>query len=257
MTRRTIFVISHKANMPSLAEAKKYYQELMTPAASFMHEVIICPSFVHLETAMNMSPSTVRLGAQDCSQYSNGPFTGEVTASVLADLGVKYCIVGHMERRALGDTDQIINKKVKQLLASGITPVIVVGENLAEYNNNMTRVIIERQMMDILSGVKEWDRLIFCYQPAWSIGTGHYTSGEYTDLIVDFMRKTLQKISGLPAAGNIPVLYGGGVTLSNIKEYLECPQVDGIMSGLGTIKADMVAQIVGTKFTMRGGFGQQ
>jgi len=251
MTRRTIFVVSWKANMGTVAEAKRYWTELMAPAASFIHEVIVCPSFVHLETSQAMLPSTIRLGGQDCSQHSNGPYTGEITASALKDLGVTYCMVGHMERRALGDTNQIINKKIKQCLANGINPIIIIGEDIHEYNANKTREVIERQMQEALVGIKEYDKLIFCYQPAWSIGTGHYTSGEYTDLIIDWMRKVMQKISGTPAAGNIPMLYGGGVTLSNAREYLECPQVDGIMSGLGTTKADMVAQLVNTKFTMR------
>lgn len=251
MNRRTIFVVSWKANMATQTEAKKYWQDLLPLAANFMHEVIVCPSYVFMESAKDMIPSSVRLGAQDCSQHSNGPYTAETTASVLKDFGVKYCIVGHMERRILGDTCQIVNKKIKQCLANGITPIIVVGEDIHEYNNNMTRVVIEKQMQEALSGIKDYDKLVFCYQPAWSIGTGHYTSGEYTDIIVDFMRKTIQKISGMPAAGLVPILYGGGVTLSNAREYLECPQVDGIMSGLGTTKAETVAALVNTKFKMK------
>ena len=250
--RRTMFVASWKANMGSIEAAKTFFDELPTYAGSFQHEVILCPSFIFMETAKARMPHTVKFGAQDCSQYGNGPYTGEITASVLANFGVKYCIVGHMERRALGDTDAVVNKKIKQCLSAGITPIIVVGENVHEYNNNMTRVIIERQIIDAMQGIKEYDKLVFCYQPAWSIGTGQFTSAEYANLIVDFMRKTIQKTSGQPLAGNVPILYGGGVTLSNMKDYLEQPEVDGVMFGVNTTTAKALNDMVSVKFVPKG-----
>ena len=245
--RRTLFIASWKANA-SLEQAKAFIREFPAIAGTFTHEVILCPSFLHIDMVSNALPSTVRLGAQDVSQYGMGPFTGETAAAQLAQFGVKYCLVGHVERRIMGETDEQINKKIKQLLASGITPVLIVGENLAEYDNNQTRVVIERQMKDALMGIKEIDKIIFSYQPAWSIGTGYYTSADYTNIIVDFMRKTLQKITGSPLAANVPILYGGGVTLSNIREYLECPEVDGIMFAINAHIAKHVGDMVNTKF---------
>ncbi|MCL2586947.1 MAG: triose-phosphate isomerase [Firmicutes bacterium] len=245
--RRTLFVASWKANA-TLEQAKTFVNEFPAVAGTFMHEVILCPSFLHIDMVGKTLPGTVKLGAQDVSQHGMGPFTGETAAAQLAQFGVKYCIVGHVERRVDGETDEMINKKIKQLFAAGITPILIVGENLAEYDNNQTRVVIERQMKDALQGVKDIDKMIFSYQPAWSIGTGYYTSADYTNIIVDFMRKTLQKITGSPLAANVPILYGGGVTLSNAREYLECPEVDGIMFGINATVAKTLGDMVNTKF---------
>ena len=248
--RRTIFVASWKANA-TLESAKTFVQEFPPIAGSFMHEVILCPSNLHLGMVAAALPSTVKLGAQDVSQFGMGPHTGETAAAQLAQFGVRYCIVGHAERRAMGETDEQVNKKIKNLMANNIIPILVIGENLAEYDNNQTRVVLERQLKDALSGVKDVDKLIFCYQPAWSIGTGYYTSADYTNIIIDFMRKTLQKLTGSPLSANVPILYGGGVTTSNVKEYLECAEVDGIMFGINTTNARTLGDIVNTKFSIR------
>jgi len=247
--RRTLFVASWKANMPNLAEATAFFDQFRVYAANFRHEVVLCPSFVYLETAQKMMPTSVRLGAQDVSQYSNGPFTGEITASMLASFGVKYCVVGHFERRAMGETDELLNKKITQLLANGITPVICIGDTLAEYDANMTRQILERQLTEMLRGVKEWDKLVFAYMPVWSINSGRYASGEFANLVLEFMRQTVQKISGVPMAAHVPMLYGGNVSASNVKEYLEQPHCDGVIWAIGATKPEVLAGMVTAPFT--------
>ena len=248
--RRTMFVGSWKANK-SLAEAKEFFKEFTGHASRFMHETVLCPAYVHMETAMGAMPSTVKLGAQDCSQFGNGPHTGEISASMLSGFGVKYCIVGHVERRAAGETDEDINKKVKQCLAAGISPIICVGDTLAEYDNNMTRVVLEKQMRDCLVGVTAFDKLVFCYMPIWSIGTGFYASGEYANIIGDFIRKTLQKLTGNPMSANIPILFGGQITATNVREYLECPECDGVMFAVAALKPMDFASIANTKFAVK------
>ena len=252
MKRRTMFVASWKANMGTQEQATKFFDEIAPISASFMHEVILCPNHVFIDMASKKMPHTMQLGAQDVSATGNGPHTGEITASVLSNFGVKYAIVGHMERRIAGEDDKAVNKKIKQCLAAGIRPIITVGETLAEYERNMTRVILERQLMEALDGVREYDKLIFCYQPSWSIGTGHFTSGDYTNLIMDFMRKHIQKLTGQPMAGNVPMLYGGGVTVNNAREYLEQPEVDGLMWGLNTTTAKGLADMVNLQFVPKG-----
>ena len=245
--RRTIIVASWKANA-GLDTVKKFLDEIPAVASTFTREVILCPSFLHIDMVSKSLPFTIALGAQDTSQFGVGPFTGEIPAAHLQQFGVKYCMVGHVERRVSGETDQMINKKIKNLLANGIIPILIVGENLAEYDNNQTRVVIERQLMEALQGVKEINKMIFTYQPAWSIGTGYYTSAEYTNIIVDFMRKTLQKITGSPLAANVPILYGGGVTISNVREYLECKEVDGFMFAINAHVASHLGTMVNTEF---------
>lgn len=255
MNRRTLFVASWKANKRK-KDVIEWMEEVQGPAAAFLHEVALCPSYPHLDLVLERLPSTIKMGAQDCSRHGMGPYTGEITASMLTDYKVEYCIVGHVERRMMGETDEIINQKIKQCLANGITPVICLGETLAEYDNNQTRVVIERQMRDGLVGIKDYDKLVLCYMPIWSIGTGFYTSGEYANLISDFMRKTMQSISGVPMVGNIPVLYGGGVTQSNAKEYLEQPDIDGLVFAVSALKVKDFSEMINTKFTQKSFAGE-
>jgi len=244
--RRTIFIGSWKSTK-SRDDAAQFFAQMPGLASNFTHEVVLCPSFLHMEAAQAL-PHTVKLGAQNVSQNGSGAFTGEVSAAMLKSYGVKYCLVGHVERRVAGETDQQINLKIKQLIANGITPVICFGETLADYDNNMTRQVIEKQMTDALAGVREYNQLVLCYMPIWSIGTGYYTSGEYTNIILDFMRKHIQKLSGNPMAGNIPMLYGGQVTHSNAREYLECAQVDGLVFAAAASSPSEFAKMVTTQF---------
>ena len=246
MTRRTLFVGSWKSTK-TRDEAAQFFAQLPSVAANFNHEVVLCPAFVHMEAAQAL-PVTVKLGAQNVSQNGSGPFTGEISASMLKSYNVQYCIIGHVERRAAGETNAQINAKIKQLLASGIKPIVCFGETLADYDSNMTRAVIEKQMTECLAGIREWQNLILCYMPIWSIGTGYYTSGEYTNIILEFMRKTIQKISGQPMAGNIPMLYGGMITHSNAREYLECTQVDGIVFAVAAANPVEFAKMVTTQF---------
>jgi len=251
--RKTMFVASWKTYKTTTQEVKDFLNEFPQFSAHFNpeYDVVLCPSAVHLETAHTMFPPNIALGAQDCSQYAAGAFTGETTAAQLAAFGVKYCILGHVERRKAGETDQAINAKIKQCLASGIKPIICFGETLVEYDNDQTRIVLERQMRDCLVGVTDVQKLTFCYMPIWSIGTGFYTTGEYSNIIADFMRKTAAKLTGNPMAANCTILFGGQITSSNAKEYLETPEVDGVMFAIAALKPPTFAEIVNTKFTVQ------
>jgi len=245
--RKTYFIGSWKSTK-TRDEAETYFAQLPNLVAQSVHEVVLCPSFLHMESAKAKLPVTVKMGAQNCSKHSSGPFTGEISAQMLKSYGVQYCILGHVERRADGETDQEINLKIKQCIANGIRPVVCFGETMVDYDNNMTRQVIEKQMIDCLQGVKEFNHLICVYMPIWSIGTGYYTSGEYTNIILDFMRKTMQKIYGQPMAGAIPMLYGGMVTPTNVKEYLECREVDGIVFAVAAMQPQDFSKMIMTKF---------
>jgi len=251
--RKTMFVASWKSYKTTTQEVKEFLNEFPQYSAHFdpQYEVILCPSVVHLEAAHTMFPPNITLGAQDCSQFPAGAHTGETTAAQLATFGVKYCILGHVERRKAGETDQEINAKIKQCIAAGINPIICFGETLVEYDNDQTRIVIERQMRDCLVGVSDVSKLTFCYMPIWSIGTGFYTTGEYSNIIADFIRKTAARLTGNPMAANCTILFGGQITASNVKEYLETPEVDGVMFAIAALKPPTFAEIVSTKFTVQ------
>lgn len=248
--RRSFFVGSWKANK-TLEEAKQYFKDFQNVSSTFMHETVLCPSYIHMETAMNMMPATVKLGAQDVSQYPSGPYTGEISASMLASMGVKYCIVGHVDRRKDGETDEQINKKIKQLIAAGISPIVCFGETMVDYENNMTQMVIDNQMKICLAGVTDISKLILCYQPIWSVGTGYYTAGDYTNIIADYMRKHIVKITGNPMSANTTILYGGQITVGNVREYMDQPEIDGVMFAVAAMDVNDFAAVVTSKFTIK------
>jgi triosephosphate isomerase len=248
-----MFCGSWKSYKTKLGEVTDYFRDLPMYSADFnpAYEVVICPSFVHMETAARVIPSNIKLGAQDCSQFGGGAHTGETSASQLAGFGVKYCILGHVERRKEGETDTQINNKIKMCLANGISPIVCFGETLVEYDNNQTRLVLERQMRDSLLGIRDLEHVVLCYMPIWSIGTGFYTPGEYSNIIADFMRKQAVKLTGNPMAANCTILFGGQITAGNVQEYLECPEVDGVMFAIAALNPADFAQIVKTPFDVK------
>jgi triosephosphate isomerase len=248
--RRTVIVGNWKANK-TIPETEEFLKELPVFSSKWVHEVVITPSFVNLETAARLMPPNVKVGAQDASKWESGEHCGEVTAAMLKAVGVSHCIVGHIERRAMGETNMDVNAKVKNCLAHDITPIFCVGETLDEYNNDMSRVVIEKQIKEGLDGIKDTTKIIIAYQPIWSIGTGHYAPGELANIICDFIRKTVQKMMGSPMAGNFPLLYAGGITASNAREYLECSEIDGLMVGPTSRTPSVLSEIVMTPFTVK------
>ena len=249
--RKTLFVGSWKTYKTKTDEVREFFKILPQYSGTFKHEVVLCPSFVHLETAKGLIPSNISLGAQDCSAYGPGPHTGDITAAQLKDCGVKYCIVGHAEKRQTGETDELINKKVKQCIANGVIPIVCFGETLIEYENNQTRIVLEKQMRDSLRDIKDFEKIVLCYMPMWTIGSGLYTTGEYNNIIADFMRKTVAQMTGNPMSKNFTLLFGGQITANNIWEYLEASEVDGVIFAIAALKPADLAGIVNTKFTER------
>jgi len=250
MARKTMYVANWKTYKTNMNEVNDFFKGFQEYSHTFPpgHEIVLCPSFLHLEAVSSIKPSNVELGAQDCSQYGAGPYSGDTTAAQLKTVGVKYCIIGHVQRRKDGETDQQINLKVKQCIAAGITPIVCFGETLVEYDNDQTRIVLERQMRDSLMGIRDLQNVVLCYMPIWSIGTGFYTTGEYSNIIADFMRKTAVKLTGNPMSANCTLLFGGQITQSNVKEYMETPEVDGVMFAISALHPKEFATIVNTEF---------
>jgi len=250
--RKTMFVASWKNYKVNVNEVKEYFKALPEYSARFnqQYEIVLCPSTIHMETAKGLIPSNIKMGAQDCSAHST-PHTGDISAAQLKAVGAEYCILGHVDRRKAGETDQEINGKIKQCLANGITPVVCFGETLEQYDNDQTRVVLERQMRDSFMGIRDLEKVVLCYMPIWSIGTGFYTTGEYSNIIADFMRKTAVKLTGNPMSANCTVLFGGQITSTNVQEYLETPEVDGVMFVIAALKPDTYAEIINTPFSVK------
>jgi len=248
--RRTLFVGNWKAHF-TVEEAENYFKELPPYSSKWTHETVITPPFTLMQTAKAMIPPNVTLGAQDVSHYGIGPYCGEIPCALLKPFGVKYAIVGHVERRVMGEANDRINTKVKNCLAHGITPVLCVGDNMQEYQSDRTKEVIEKQLQECLVGVTDFSKIVVAYQPLWSIGTGYYASSDLCGMIANTIRKHVQKMGGSPLAGNFPILYAGGITTENAQEYLEAQDVDGLMVGPTSMRPDIFSKLVMTRFQLK------
>ena len=192
------------------------------------NEVVICPPFVYLPVL-----SSVRLGAQDIFWEENGAYTGEITTAMLGKLGVKYAIVGHSERRnRLGETDEMINKKLKHVLASGLTAILCVGEREREDRKSVPAIVAEQARAD-LAGVPQQliKKLVIAYEPIWAIGTGVADTPDDALSAALYIRKTVADIYGAKIASSLRVLYGGSVNSQNAPSFINQDGLEGLLIG--------------------------
>ena len=249
--RKPLFVGNWKAGM-SVTDAENYLKEAEKFSAEWKHEVVILPSYLCLDTMKRHNTTKILLGAQDVSQESGVTYTGEIPATNLYNMGCKYALVGHTDRRARGETNQAVNKKILSCLASGITPIVCIGEDLNEYNQNRTREVVEKQLRECLVGVRQIENIVIAYQPVWSIGTGHQIAVDYIALIADYIRKTVRDITKDPMSVHFTLLFAGGpITGATARGFLETPGIDGLMSTIASMKVGTFNEIINTKFEVK------
>jgi triosephosphate isomerase len=227
--RRPIFYACWKSNKTP-KEVLEFYKAVETRGLQLAGntEVILAPCPVYLELSNIRLPKPLQLGGQDVCEAEIGGRMGEVTAKILKEYGVKYCAVGHREKRERGETDAIINKKIKTLLSNGVTPMLCVGENLQEYDANMTREVIKNQIQGALADIQNVEDILICYRPSWTLGTGYVANGDFVNLIAQFIRKVVVEMKDNPLDSSFPILYGGNVTPANVKDYMSQNDIDGI-----------------------------
>lgn len=188
----------------------------------------------------------VLVGAQNVSQYSNGAFTGEISAEMLADVGLDFCIVGHSERRALfNETDEVINEKFKKLQEYEVMPILCIGETLEQFEAGKTKEVLEAQLNKDLAGIDKYKKFMIAYEPVWAIGSGKSASVEIIKDTIAFIKSKLIEILG---KRDSIVLYGGSVNPANSSEILHCEGVDGALVGGASCDADKFIKIASTLF---------
>lgn len=213
-------------------------------------EIGVCPPFVYLLPVREIiTDSPIKLGAQNCHWEPQGPFTGEVSPEMLKDIGCTYIIVGHSERRSAaggGESDEVINKKVKAVLRADLTPIFCIGELLEEREQNKTEAVLRRQLEKGLAGLTpaEIDKIVIAYEPVWAIGTGRTATPEQAQEAHSFIREFIRRLTNERVAKNIRIMYGGSVKPENIREISCQPDVDGALVGGASLKADSFVQII-------------
>ena len=204
--------------------------------------MILCPPFPYLEMCTDYgNQSYFSVGAQNVNDNDKGAFTGEVSAAMLASMEVEYCIVGHSERRAYYDeTDQIVARKVDQLLKNDIRPIVCCGEVLEERKANKHFDVVKRQITDGLFHLtaEDFSKLVIAYEPVWAIGTGETATPKQAQEIHAFIRGLIADKYGKEVAENTSILYGGSCKPGNAKELFANPDVDGGLIGGAALQAD-------------------
>jgi len=204
-------------------------------------DIVIAPPFTALSrVADNLAGSNIALAGQNCYPESSGAFTGEVSPQMLRDTGCTYGIVGHSERRQLfGETDGFINRKVKALLAAGMTPILCIGETLAERESDEMFEVLRRQVSAGLEGIgaAAMASVVVAYEPVWAIGTGKTASDEQAQESHAFIRGLLQGLFDEDVAETTRILYGGSVKPDNVDGLMAMPDIDGTLVGGASLKA--------------------
>ena len=200
--------------------------------------VAVCVPAPYLAQVQRLIGSSgIELGAQDVSAHESGAFTGEVSASMLSDFGARYCLVGHSERRQYhGETDAVVALKTQRALAAGITPIVCVGETLAERDAGLTEEVVKRQLAAVIHANGHCiSEIVVAYEPVWAIGTGKTASAEQAQQVHAVLRAQLR--AATEHADRVPVLYGGSMNAANAAELLSQPDIDGGLVGGASLKA--------------------
>ena len=211
-------------------------------------EVIVAPVFTYLAAAVNEAQgSPIKIAAQNMHWEEKGAFTGEVSATMLKDLGVDYCIIGHSERRQyFSETDEMVHKKVEAALRHQLIPIICVGETLAEREADKTLMVIERQVRAALAGVeaRALADIIIAYEPIWAIGTGKTASPADAQAVIASIRQCVLEEFGQKAAAQVRIQYGGSVKPGNIADLMQQQDIDGALVGGASLEAVSFLQII-------------
>jgi len=246
--RKTIIAGNWKMNKTA-TETKKFAEELKTllPKAKWC-DVVVCVPYVNIPAALRaFKDMRVSIGAENVYYEKSGAFTGEVSADMLKDLGVKYVIIGHSERRQyFGETDIIVNKKVHAALEAGLHPIICVGESLEQREMGVTMDLISLQVKSAFAGVsaEKARKCVIAYEPIWAIGTGKTATAEQANEVCNAIRATIRHLYGARVARSVTIQYGGSMNPKNAAELLAQPDVDGGLIGGAALKPDQFVEII-------------
>lgn len=243
---KNLIVANWKMNPVSQKEAKQIFDSVKKGVKNITSaEVVICPPFVYLSSVSpqrgSQSEGGFALGAQNCFWEEKGAFTGEISGAMLKDLGVEYVIIGHSERRKyFGETDEVINKKIKRALEGGLKVIFCIGETQEQHGPKgypgEKYKVLERQIKKGLAGIKNLENINIAYEPVWAIGTGNNCSVQETKESVDYVRKFVKE--------NTRILYGGSVKSKNSGAYIKEAGSNGLLVGGASLNTEEFVKII-------------
>ena len=246
--RRPIIAGNWKMNMTA-TQARDLASKLVPLVAGVKdREIVLGPPFTSLAAvAETIKGTNLSLAAQNLHWEDKGAFTGEISADMLLDSGCKYVIIGHSERRQyFGETDETVNKRVRQALKKGLLPILCVGETLAEREAGKLNEVISRQITGGLKDVAAGDmpKVVVAYEPVWAIGTGKTATPEQANEVHALIRQKVHELFSADIAAGLRIQYGGSVTPDNVSQLMAMPDIDGALVGGASLKPDSFAALV-------------
>ena len=256
MSRKPIIAGNWKMNLLQ-ADAKALFEGISSYLKDYtavqLPTVVIAPVFTSINQVHSIAcdcgcgGNKLSIAGQNCHWESSGAYTGEISVEMLKDAGCEYVIIGHSERRQyFSETDEMINKKAKAILAGGLIPIICCGETLEQREAGSTDVHIASQIRAALSGISSEDvaKSVIAYEPIWAIGTGKTCDSVEANRVIKMIRSVVAEVAGQSAADSIRILYGGSVKPSTIEEQMSQSDIDGALVGGASLKADSFNEII-------------
>ncbi len=248
MSKREVIIAGNwKMNFTN-SEAKAFIEKLAVNIGDSSCNVVLAAPFTLLSVAKEAAKDTgINISSQNCHWEQSGAFTGEVSAPMLKDIGVEYTLIGHSERRAyFGESDSTVNLRTKASLASGIRPIVCIGETLEEREQELTEQVLKRQIDEGLCGIQSdlAKNIIVAYEPVWAIGTGKTATGEMAEEACAYVRNCLKSLFTEEVSEKMPILYGGSMNEKNCDELLSKENIDGGLIGGASLKCDIFTEMV-------------
>lgn len=224
----------------TVASGTKLIEELKPLVADANCDVCLCvPAILIPAMKKAAEGSNIEIGAENVHWAEKGAYTGEISADMLKDYGVKYVIIGHSERRQyFGETDETVNKRTITALNAGLTPIVCVGETLEERESGKTNEVLHRQLKVGLNGVEDVTKIVIAYEPVWAIGTGKTATDEQAQETIAYIRKTVGELFCPKCAEKLIIQYGGSMNAGNCKGLMAQPDIDGGLIGGASLKTD-------------------
>ena len=245
--RKPIIAGNWKMNL-SINDAIKFVEEVKNEVSNTDVEPVICAPFTFLKDLKQVTKGTnIKIGAQNMHFEDNGAFTGEISAPMLKELDIDYCVIGHSERRQyFAETDETINKKLKQAFKYDIIPILCVGETLEERESGKTNNIVKSQVVADIEGLDKdlVSKLVIAYEPIWAIGTGKTATSNQANEVISYIREVVKELYNDEISENLRIQYGGSVKPDNLEEIMNQSDIDGALVGGASLKPSDFIKLV-------------
>ena len=242
---KDVIIANFKMNK-TFSETKEYVKELSSLVDNSASKIYLCLPYTSLYISKLYKGKLFKFGAQNVHEEEYGAYTGEISAQMLKDLKIELVIVGHSERRKMGESNDVINKKIKTALRFGLEVVLCVGETRAQKNTNKTEFAIKKELSEALSGIyeNELNNITIAYEPVWAVGTGKIA--DFKDILaaVETIRAFIAQLYSKDAAKNIKVVYGGSVDSQNAKQIIKSKNINGVMLGGTSLDPNNFAKLL-------------